>query len=346
MPKSFWFRGALAPALLLLCSLPASAQVYEDVGTRALGMAGAFVAVADDASATWWNPAGLATGATVNAIFEYGQTTEPRDLFPGVPARRATVTDTSTAFPGGGFSIYRVRVSQILADPASTGSGAGTRQDPGGAATPVRSLSLSQYGLTVGQSVGNNLVIGTTLKLLRGGVANGQALIGSDLLDAADDLEVDRDWGADLDLGVMARFGGVKLGMSVRNVFEPDFGEGENVDVNVMTLKRQARAGASWTSQAHGALSALTVAGDFDLTTTPTILGDVRHLAFGSELWLANRRLGLRGGISKNTIDDGARTTSGGLSIGVTRNIFLDGALASGSDRTLRGWSGSLRFAY
>src|SRR5258705_3280193 len=39
-----------------------SAQIVESVGNRALGMGGAFVAVATDSSATWWNPAGLATG--------------------------------------------------------------------------------------------------------------------------------------------------------------------------------------------------------------------------------------------------------------------------------------------
>ena len=41
----------------------AGAQIYESVGIRAQGMGGAFVAVADDATATWWNPAGLASGA-------------------------------------------------------------------------------------------------------------------------------------------------------------------------------------------------------------------------------------------------------------------------------------------
>jgi len=55
-------------ALLLPLSLPLSvhAQTFGGVGTRADGMGGAFVAVADDASAGYWNPAGIATGATVD----------------------------------------------------------------------------------------------------------------------------------------------------------------------------------------------------------------------------------------------------------------------------------------
>ena len=36
-------------------------------------MGGAFMAVADDATATWWNPAGLASGAYFNGIIESSQ---------------------------------------------------------------------------------------------------------------------------------------------------------------------------------------------------------------------------------------------------------------------------------
>jgi long-chain fatty acid transport protein len=39
-----------------------TAQSFAAVGTRAAGMGGAFVGVADDASAIYWNPAGLAVG--------------------------------------------------------------------------------------------------------------------------------------------------------------------------------------------------------------------------------------------------------------------------------------------
>ena len=41
----------------------AEAQSVETIGIRAQGMGGAFTAVADDATATWWNPAGLAGGS-------------------------------------------------------------------------------------------------------------------------------------------------------------------------------------------------------------------------------------------------------------------------------------------
>ena len=53
-------------ALLCLAALPASAAKFAGAfmenggGARALGMGGAFTSVADDPSATFWNPAGLA----------------------------------------------------------------------------------------------------------------------------------------------------------------------------------------------------------------------------------------------------------------------------------------------
>ena len=43
------------------------------VGTRASGMAGAFVAVADDATAVYWNPAGVATGSLVSVVLDAGR---------------------------------------------------------------------------------------------------------------------------------------------------------------------------------------------------------------------------------------------------------------------------------
>ena len=45
-------------------------------------MGGAFTAVADDATATWWNPAGLAGGAYFNGLIEAGNHREPDSTGP------------------------------------------------------------------------------------------------------------------------------------------------------------------------------------------------------------------------------------------------------------------------
>src|SRR6478735_5595685 len=73
-------RAFLLAAALLVLSRPVVAQTFDIVGTRAAGMGGAFVAVADDASATYWNPAGLVTGSVVSAVAEVA-----RGEFEGAP---------------------------------------------------------------------------------------------------------------------------------------------------------------------------------------------------------------------------------------------------------------------
>lgn len=65
-------------AIFLACSLISSSvlaveQTSTVLGTRAMGMGGAFVAVAADSSAIWYNPAGLGTAQdTAEVIIEVG----------------------------------------------------------------------------------------------------------------------------------------------------------------------------------------------------------------------------------------------------------------------------------
>ncbi|MDD5529936.1 MAG: hypothetical protein PHX21_07895 [bacterium] len=55
----YYFLYIIGGISLLICEGGISAPIEIGVGTRAQGMGGAFVGVADDASATYWNPAGL-----------------------------------------------------------------------------------------------------------------------------------------------------------------------------------------------------------------------------------------------------------------------------------------------
>src|SRR6185295_127399 len=108
---SFVFVASFA---LASAPLVAHAQANDTVGTRAQGMAGAFTAVADDATATWWNPAGLASGAYFNAIVEGGTHHEPGSdrnaTGAPVPAWSADNRAVSLAFPALGLSYYRLQV--------------------------------------------------------------------------------------------------------------------------------------------------------------------------------------------------------------------------------------------
>ncbi len=332
------FRTVLLAVSLAALPSAARAQLYENVGTRAQGMGGAFTAVADDATAGWWNPAGLATGAYFNLVIEKGRVTEPADPSGLDPALTTGTTGFAMAFPALGINNYRFRVSQV--DPPATGAGDPARQQDQG--RRVRTLTASQVGVTVGQSIGANLVIGSTLKFVRGGVQTAIADGSKDGLDVADDLDVDTETVFDLDAGAMLSFTHLRLGVSVRNLTTPEFGEGDRR----FTLERQSRAGLAILSGPHGLLETLVLAADFDLTTASTIFGEVRHLATGAEITLLQRRLAVRGGVSRNTVGTARTATSTGFSFALTRGFYIEGSRTVGADDSLRGWSSTVRLTF
>jgi hypothetical protein len=298
------FKAFVSLVSFVVISAPVvtTAQSSELIGIRAQGMAGAFTAVADDSSATWWNPAGLAGGAYFNGIIEYGH---PR-LLPDDP-----IYGLSVAFPALGLSYYRIPLSQVRPE-SSTGTAAGSRQDEG---------VLSVYGATVGQSMGEHLVVGSTVKLAR---ASGTQ--------------------AGLDLGAMASFGRARVGLMVRNAKEIEFDKGT---VDAWRLQRQARAGAAFATGSRGVVSGATVAVDADLTTIDTPRGDSRRMAVGGEVWTGRRVLGLRGGFNMSTIGERQTSFSGGASVSVRSGTFLDVHLSRGErDSDQNGWGAALRVTF
>jgi hypothetical protein len=341
MSISALIRIATVVALVVLCGRPSVAQPYEVVGTRAQGMSGAFVAVADDASAGWWNPAGLATGAIFNLVIEKGRISEPPNSEGLEPAMTSGSWGFALALPSLGINNYHVRVSQVEPLPGIA-KGDAARQEEGVPLARAHTLSLNQFGVTVGQSFGGHFVVGSTVKIVSGGVESAIVDGTRDALGVADDLDVQHETKVDFDIGVMLAFSHLRVGAAMRNVTTPEFGEG----ADRVPLDRQSRAGVAFLSGRLGILESLVVDADFDLGSTSTPFGDTRHMAVGAEATMNNRRLLLRGGASRNSVGAARPAASTGVSYALTRGFFIEAAGTFGADDSLRGWSSDVRFSF
>ena len=314
-----------------------SAQIVESVGNRALGMGGAFVAVASDSSATWWNPAGLATGPFSDVSTARGVV----DLKENVPARRDRVSFFAASAPMVGFSYYRLRITDIRRSGAK-GQPVVDREDTR-AGVSVRSFSVSELGLTLVQSMLPGVHAGATLKYVRGtlrGDTGDAALPPSELLDSGEELG----GGAaenrfDLDAGVIGVAGPVRVGAVMRNIRALTFGDGG------FTLPRQTRVGAALDIEKAGG-PPLTLAVDADARRYTTASGDRRVIAAGVEQWLGKRRIGVRGGGRFNMVGAKERVATAGASILVRTGFYVEGQVAHGGADAERGWGVGARVTF
>ncbi len=328
-------RSALYLLILPFWAMPAAAQVVEAVGARALGMGGAFVAVADDSSATWWNPAGAASGPFLDLAFGRAVTSTQGDL----PAGRDRGAWLALTTPPFGFSYYRLRLTDIQPfDP--TGNNAPDREERR-AGVPVRSLAVSQLGATLLQTVVPGVHLGATLKYVRGtfrASREDSLLDTGDLLDIGDDLDGgDAENRFDVDLGVLAVVGALRAGAVVRNVTEPEFGE--------MALQRQARIGAAFDGERAG-LAPFTVALDADVLEYDSASGARRMVAVGGERWFGLRRVAVRAGARVNTAGARERTVTAGASYALRAALYVEGHVARGGSDDDRGWGLAARVSF
>jgi hypothetical protein len=305
-------------------------------------MGGAFVAVASDSSATWWNPAGLAVGPFFDMSLGRASVEVSPDVQSDLPlaeAWRHRASGFALGTPPLGVSYYRFRLTDIQRFD-STESTPEDREDRR-AGVPIRSLEASQLGVTLVQTVIPNVHTGATLKYLRGTLAAGRVddlAPLSELLDRGDELEgADTESRFDLDLGVLATVGGVRVGMRVRNVLEPTFG--------AVALERQTRVGVAIDAEAAGGVP-LTVAVDADVNTYDTASGDRRVVALGAEQWLWDRRVGLRAGGRINTTGARGRSATAGASVAVRAGLYVEGHIVRGGDADEQGWGVAARVSF
>lgn len=335
-------RGPLwaifAMACLLAAAVPAQAQ---PLGTRAAGMGQAFVAVADDASSVYWNPAGMATGAYVSFVVDFGA----GDSIPGGPGGSDGGSKTSArllafTLPPLGLGYYRL--SQVIAGPVEAAEQEGPSREEG--RRNVQGLTTSHLGVTLAQSLNQYLVLAGTVKLVRGEVSRGRVGMAgvSDALDAADGLPRRTTSRADVDAGVMLAVEQWRAGLVARNLATPSF-DGPDGSAAV-EMEREVRLGVAWGSGWPG-ISRVVLSADADLTEQASPGGDRRDIAAGVETWWLGQRLGIRGGVRGSTAGAARPVVATGVSAALAAGVYVEAHVAGG-DRDERSWSVGARFTF
>ena len=306
-------------------------------------MAGAFVAVADDATAAYWNPAGLATGAFLSLILDRAAWESRAALdAPGAGADRSS-TFVGLSTNAVAFSYYRTLVTQVDGPTPSL-------ETVGSSGPRIRSLTLDNFALTGAQMISRNVSVGTSIRYVRANYGVGHSATAADIgtrLEDAQRLSRRGENALDWDLGVKVGRGAVQVGFVARNLLQPVL---QAPDGSMFRLERLVRAGV-----AVRAVGRLRVALDVDLRRQHLLDGHrQRNLAVGAEYWFGES-LAVRGG-TRVDLDAWAHRSSTvgpdgmtrrdlhpvgafGFSVALTTGVYLDGQLTRGHEETERGWS-------
>lgn len=332
-------KRALLAAVLTLLTAP-RAWPQSTVGSRAAGMAGAFVAVADDATAVYWNPAGIATGSFVSAVIDFGRGERAPKSPQTAAGQKDTVAFVGVSATAIGLAYFRLETyGTSTAEPVVTAP-----QSREEVRRSVQALTTSTVGVSLLQSLTEHIVVGVTPKFIRGSARRGVSgdLDVHDALDTAKGLDGPGDGAFDVDAGAMVRANRFRFGVIARNLTTPSFDAGAGQDP--LALEREVRVGGAWGSGWSG-LSRVIVSVDGDLTSRATPSGDRRDVAAGVETWWRHQRLGLRGGARRSTIGDPRAAVAAGISAGLTSGMFVDAHVVRGHAAE-RAWSVGARMVF
>ncbi|MEM6782501.1 MAG: PorV/PorQ family protein [Bacteroidota bacterium] len=309
-------RALAALVLGVLVSLPllaSRAEAQDKIGTasaeflnipvgpRATAMGGAFGAIADDLSAVYWNPAGLARIDGGRLAFEYASWLESIDF------NHASVAAT-TSFGTVGLSFTAMTTPEM----ART-----TEFDQEGLSGETFTAGSYAVGLTYARALTDRFLLGATVKVLHESIYEVSAT------------------GVAFDIGTMftTPFNGLRLGASISNFgtkmqlggdgllvpvdTAPDQ-EGNNNNIR-STLATEAfdlplnmRVGIA-TEVYQTAETRVTLAVD---AVSPSAAG--QYVNLGGEVALLGGLVQVRGGYQELFLDDSPRsfTLGGGLNYG------------------------------
>ena len=193
--------GAIAGAALLLPGLAGAANIFEKVGTfdgqflkigvgaRAEAMGGAFVGVADDATALFWNAAGIARIDPDKSEFSFNHAVWPADL----QFTQAGYVFHVKRFPGAfGLSVRSLYMDPMIETTAYQPNGTGNTFDAG----------MMTAGFSYARSFTDKFSAGGTIHFIHEGLAEfSQQTYALDV-------------GTLYDVGAL----GMRIGMAISNI--------------------------------------------------------------------------------------------------------------------------------
>jgi hypothetical protein len=319
MPRrtAFVLGALLALAAAAKADTNYANQVLQiGVGARALGMGGANVAVADDSSATYWNPAGLPGIKDVDLQI-IQQATQNSTLAldtNGVGSQYTFVSGGWTPGSWGslGLAIMRFGVSGIPQVSATTNADGSPNQEG--------TFSESDWAVLLGygKQIIPGISAGLTAKILMGGTSGLTA-------DASNGITGDSNYsyfGADL--GVLVKFGawvpaleGLNFGLNLQDVANggvkwSSSSTSDQVDMN-------AKTGLAYTLP-------FDVLRDNGFKVTAALDADPEYstlMHYGAELWY-KETLALRAGVRDFTSGQQGSEVSYGLGLKLFKMIEFD----------------------
>ncbi len=129
------------------------------IGPRAIAMGSAFTSVANDASAMYWNPAGIAQIKKYQAIFSYNK------MFAGI-----SLNYFGVVIPAGNIGVFGINVTALNVGQMEIT----TELQPDGTGQKFSANSYA-FGLTYARHVTEMFIVGVNAKYIQENISNSNA---------------------------------------------------------------------------------------------------------------------------------------------------------------------------